>query len=664
MDKISSSARINYHLHQMGIFSYYDLVSHLPRRYEDYSLTKERGLIDKSKVVFYGEIISIPTNNKTYQKSFVSFDIMTESKNYFHCIAFNRPYLAKSFSIHDYVTIVGIFNQRTYSINIINIVKGSMNGSKLKAIYSLPSGIENYQFSNYVKKGLEVLKDKNISRVPFDLQKKYRLVNKNTALEYVHFPHDKEDIRQGLRYLKYEEALLFSLKNQIVKEESKSLKKIKKEPIDLSICHPFINNLPFLLTKDQIEASEEIIDDMNKSQVMNRLLQGDVGSGKTIVSFISIFANHYRGDQSALMAPTEALARQHYENAKKYFKGFNFNITLLVGSTPSSERKLILDDLKDGRIDLLIGTHALFSKDVIYSSLGLVIIDELHRFGVNQRGALLRKGESADLLLMSATPIPRTLALSIYGDLDITSLHSFPQTYKKIDTYVVDSNDKVIKEAIDETLSKGKKVYIVAPLIEYSLEKFSVDSLFNYYSKLYPNKVGLLHGNLSSEEKNLSLDNFYKNETPILVTTTVVEVGIDDKDATLMIIYDADNFGLATVHQLRGRVGRNGDKSLCLLIYDKDNENARKRLTFLETCNDGFKISEEDLKNRGPGEINGLKQSGIPSFLYLNVVNDINILTTARDDASYILKNKDSKQYKWLVDLLFKELKYKPIITY
>ena len=440
---------------------------------------------------------------------------------------------------------------------------------------------------------------------------------------------------------------MFSLKNQLIRESNKSLTKIRKEPIGIDICGDFLNSLPFKLTKDQYEAAEEIIEDMNQSSLMYRLLQGDVGTGKTLVSFIALFANHLRGDQGALMAPTDALSRQHYANACKIFAGTKLKIALLLGSTPLAEKRQIKDDLKEGYIDIIIGTHALFSKDVIYSSLGLVIIDEQHRFGVNQRIALASKGDHADLLMMSATPIPRSLALSIYGDLDISTLYTFPSTKRDVKTLICGSEDKLIFDTVDQALNENKQVYVIAPLIDFSENgKFSVEQLFARYALRYKAQVGLLHGKMKQEEKEDVLNKFYNGDIKILVSTQVVEVGIDVKNANTMVIYDATNFGLASLHQLRGRIGRDGYQSTCLLAT---NEEEKDKLDILTSSEDGFAIAEEDMKQRGPGELAGVKQSGIPDFSFLNIVDDYKIFVVARDDAKEILKNKDNKNYQWLI---------------
>ena len=648
MAKLTKSPRLNYLLGEMGIFDQYDVINHLPRRYDDFSYTPERDLKDKQRLVLLGKVISIPKNVSARGINVLTFDFMSRGRRYYKVVFFNQPYLAKTLKIDEEYSLIGTFNLKRNEVDGQKILKGEIPfEERLRPIYSLPSEYQNHLYAGLVKRCLEEVKGQIFTTIPYDYLNKYRLVNKEVALNWAHNPKSPEEIHQALRHLKYEEALLFSLKNQLIRESNKSLSKIKKEPIDLDICQPFLDTLPYKLTKDQEEASREIIEDMNQNALMYRLLQGDVGTGKTLVSFIALYANHLRGDQGALMAPTDALARQHYANALKIFKGTKLKIALLLGSTPLSEKKQIKDDLKEGYIDIIIGTHALFTKDTIYSSLGLVIIDEQHRFGVNQRIALASKGDHADLLMMSATPIPRSLALSIYGDLDISTLYTFPSTKRDVKTFVTGSDDPIIFKTVDEALEEGKQAYVIAPLIDFSENgKYSVEQLYARYVLRYKAKVGLLHGKMKQEEKEDVLNKFYNGDIKVLVSTQVVEVGIDVKNANTMVIYDATNFGLASLHQLRGRIGRDGYKSTCILLSDAEDKD---KLDILTRSEDGFAIAEEDMKQRGPGELAGVKQSGIPDFNFLNIVDDYKIFVVARDDAKEILKHKDNKNYQWLI---------------
>ena len=655
-EKLTNSPRLNSLLFKMGIYSFYDVLNHLPRRYDDYSLTKERDVEDKERITILGKVISNVSYSKSYKKlSISSFDVMTDSNNYFKVVAYNRPYLGKIVKLNEYYTIIGSYDKKKNVINLINLVEGKISKKdRLRPIYSLPRDFANKDYVKLVERAFKELDGKIYSSVPYSLINKYRLVNKDVALKYAHRPRNNEDIHQSLRYLKYEEALLFSLKNQIINESNKSMTKIKKEPIDLSSCDAFLKTLPYDLTEDQRVAASEIIEDMNQSSLMYRLLQGDVGTGKTLVSFIALYANYVRGDQGAFMAPTEVLARQHYENAKKLFKDTKLKIALLVGSTPINEKKEIYRDIEEGYYDIIIGTHALFTKSIVYSSLGLVIIDEQHRFGVNQRKALMNKGDHADLLMMSATPIPRSLALSIYGDLSISTLYKFPNIKRDVVTKIISTEDEKIMEIVGKYVNNGRKCYIVAPLIEFSEDgKYSAEKLFARYVLRFGAKVGLLHGKMKQEEKDKVLSDFVYGDIDILVSTQVIEVGIDVKNASCMVIYDANSFGLASLHQLRGRVGRDGFKSVCLLaissMEDKD------KLEILVRSNDGFEIAEKDLSIRGPGELVGIKQSGIPDFRYLNMIDDVKIFIVARDDAKMILKNKDSKEYSYLVNFVSKQ---------
>ena len=662
MEKLTKSPRLNKLLYQMGIYNYYDVVYHLPKRYENLNYTEERNLVDKQRVVIIGKLVSAPKLVLTKRVKIVTFEFLTRKGTYFKVVAFNRQYLTNILNLTDEFTLIGSFSKKENEINLVNIHKGEVpEKERLKAIYTLPSDYQNYLFSNLVKKGLEETKGKIYSLIPLDYLKKYRLVDKQTALHWAHFPTNLNEVHQSHRHLKYEEALIFSIKNALIREQNKSLSKIKKEPIGLDLCENFIKSFPFELTEDQRNAADEIIEDMNQSSLMYRLLQGDVGTGKTIVAFLALYANYLRGDQGVLMAPTDALARQHYEKAKKIFEGTKVKIALLVGATTQKEKKDLYDDIREGYIDIVIGTHALFAKGLEYSSLGLAIIDEQHRFGVNQRITLAGKGEHTDLLMMSATPIPRSLALTIYGDLEISTLYTFPNKHRDVTTRIVNSTSKEIYDTVQKSLDENKSVYIIAPLIDFTEDgRYSVEQLYDEYYQRFGEKVSLLHGKMKNDEKNQVLESFYNGSKPILVSTQVIEVGIDVKNANAMVIYDASNFGLASLHQLRGRIGRDGSKATCLLTCDDEEE--IERLNILVESDDGFKIAENDMKTRGPGDMAGIRQSGIPTFSFLNIIDDFKIFEVARDDAKAILKERNKVGYNYIVKLASMEITKNPLI--
>ena len=447
--------------------------------------------------------------------------------------------------------------------------------------------------------------------------------------------------------LKYEELFEFMFKINYLKEENKKANSGIARSIDESKVDEFISHLPYELTKDQITVVNTIIKDLESPNRMNRLLQGDVGSGKTIVSFIAMYANYLSGYQSALMAPTEILATQHFSNLKDIFKDYNLNMALLTGSTPKKEKDLIYEELKNGDIDIIVGTHALIQDDVTYHNLGLVITDEQHRFGVNQRANLQNKGQKPDTLYMSATPIPRTYALTIYGDMDVSTIKTRPKGRKKIKTVV--KTNKEIKDVLEmmyEELKQGHQIYVIAPLIEESenSDLTNVNDLKEKMTLAFGSKykIDLVHGKMASAAKELIMNEFLQNKVQILISTTVIEVGVDVPNATMMVIFNAERFGLSTLHQLRGRVGRSELQSSCILISDNDT----KRLEIMENTNDGFEISEEDFKLRGHGDLFGTKQSGDMTFKIADLKADYKILLQAREDSLEYLLDKETDANK------------------
>lgn len=656
--QLTKSTKINSALYNMGIASHFQVIEHLPRSYESLLSTHESGLKDKEKVVFYGRVVGAATCSRFTSISVCKFSFITNNGAIFKVEAWNRPYLSSQLNNDDYFTLIANFDLKKNKLNLIRIIKGIPNSDNLiEPIYSLPKVISNYIYSRLVKKSFQECEGKIYNVVPSYFMKKYRLESRQRALLLAHEPKSMSDVYQGLRVLKYEECLLFSLKTQLIRKANQELRKNSKQHIDATLINQLVKTLPYKLTKSQIIAIREIVEDMNKENLMYRLLQGDVGTGKTLVAALALYANYLRNDQGAFLVPTDSLARQHFVNLRKLFKDTDVKVALLLGSTPLKERSEIRLGLINKQIDIVIGTHVLFSEDINYLSLGLAIIDEQHKFGVNQRLQLASKGSHADLLLMSATPIPRTLALSLYGDLDVSTLVDFPNKNKSITTKICKTNDKQIDILIQESIDTNKRVYIVAPLIdEGETDSISVEKLYATYLLKFKGKVSLLHGKMKQEEKEEALSSFANGKTPILISTTVIEVGIDIKEANLMIIYSPTNFGLASLHQLRGRIGRDGSQANCLLLYDGSEEDEMEKLNILCKSCDGFYIAEEDLKRRGPGQLGGYKQSGLPNFNFANLIDDIKIFEASRDDAKFILENENQSGFSYILRRAKKEI--------
>ena len=578
----------------------------------------------------------------------MSFKLNTGS-NLMNVVIYNRGFLKSKLEIGKSITLIGKYDKKHNTIVASELRFGLIYKDKAEARYHTTYGITNNQISMYIKEAL----DNGVSvkeYIPSVLLDKYHFNSKIADIKNIHNPKDIESLKKSIKRLKYEELFLFMLKMNYLKSNKRNKVGLKRD-VDFSIVNSFINSLPFNLTVDQLKAVNDIYSDLISPNRMNRLLQGDVGSGKTIVAIIAMYINYLSGYQSALMAPTEILAEQHYNNIKSLFKDYDINIELLTGKLKAKERKELNKKIKDGEVDFIIGTHALISDDVIYNNLGLVITDEQHRFGVNQRANLKNKGLTPDILYMSATPIPRTYALTLYGDMDISSIKTQPSgKLDIITTLKKESEIKDVLSSIYSELKKGHQAYIIAPLIEES-DKSDLKNVYELeenmnkaFSKLY--KVGILHGKMSNEEKEEVMNKFKNNEIQILISTTVIEVGIDVKNATMMVIFDAYRFGLSALHQLRGRVGRNSIQSYCILVSDRET----KRLDILTKTNDGFKISEEDFILRGSGDLFGLRQSGDMVFKIANIKNDYKILLKAKEDSELFIKNNKELLGNYLND--------------
>ncbi len=646
-------------LNKLGINNVDELFAYYPYRFEIFERSNIHKLKQDDHIVIDGIVESIPTLvffRKKMNK--MSFRINTGS-NVFVVIIFNRAFLKQRIGIGTKVTVIGKYDKMHGSI-IASDIKLSLLPPKplIEPIYHSVSGISSSQIHKIILDNL----DDNISfceYIPDYLITRYKLINKKDSIIQVHKPADKLMLNKALNYLKYEELFLFMLKMNYLKNMRNHLDGLKRE-IQPEKIIDFVNQLPFKLTDDQEKGVRHIYDDLISKRRMNRLVQGDVGSGKTVVAIIALYINFLGGYQGVLMAPTEILAQQHYNNLKKMFEHIDINIELLTGKLKQSEKKKIYERLVKNDIDILIGTHALFSDDVVYNNLGLVVTDEQHRFGVNQRSSLKNKGVMPDVLYLSATPIPRTYAISLYGDMDISSIHTMPNGRKQIKTIL--KSEKEIKDVLDlmyDQLKQKHQIYVVAPLIEES-EKTDMENVYELKNKIDRAfgkicKSAILHGKMTSEEKDKVMEQYKNNEISILISTTVIEVGVDIKNATMIVIFDSYRFGLSQLHQLRGRVGRNEFQSYCVLISDKETE----RLEVLTKTNDGFKVSEEDFKLRGSGDLFGTRQSGDMQFALADIKQDFNMLLRAKEDSWEILFSKEfvnNGKYGKLKELLDKSM--------
>lgn len=651
-----TSRRLNL-LNELNIFDLQQLVNYYPKKYEDLNEMKLDKNLDGKRVVCVGRIYSeIKKQRIRNNLSKIQFMIEVDGDIY-TIIIFNREYLSRLLYINKYIKIVGKLDYYHKTILVSNVYF-DMNESVLTS-YKLVDGLKDNEFKKMVKDGIDYYKDNNINLdiLPTSLIEKYKLDNKINSLELVHFPSSLKDVTRGYRHLKYEELLSFVTTLELNKRNFRNFINEKGKEIDEERLKNFMDNIPYKLSGAQTNAVREIIDDMRSPSIMYRIIQGDVGSGKTLVAIIALVACAFCGEQGAFMAPTDLLARQHYKNISKIVENTNIKIELLVSDLTNVKKKEIKEKLKNGQIDIIVGTHALIQKDVEFKKLGLAIIDEQHRFGVKQRQELRTKGAKVDLLLMSATPIPRTLAHTIYGELDISTIDEFPLGKREVKTiYIDEKNESKMLDDIKFIASQGKKIYVVCPLIDGENKK-SVISTYEQYKEIFKGYgVGYLHGKLDDEQKIQVLEEFSKGTINILVSTTVIEVGIDVKDASAIVIYGANNFGLAQLHQLRGRVGRNGQLGYCYLLSDSEEETSVERLKFMCGCNDGFEISRYDMKKRGVGDIIGTKQSGVSDLKIANIIDDYHILEVARKDCKTIFSNLDKLEFSKYIEYVRSKL--------
>jgi len=643
-------------LQTMKIDTIQDLLLHFPYRYDVLEIQPLSELIHDDKVTIEGKVIHDPS--LTFygrKKSRLAFTVEVENVA-IKAVMFNRAFAKKQIHRGDHVTLTGKWDANRLQITVSNYKIGEIKKSaEIQPLYSVKGKLKQYKLKKLIQQALSSYGDEIEELLPDSYRISYKLPTKKQAITTMHFPVNRLALKHARRRIVYEEFLLFQLKMQLLRKLHREATEGNAQNFDKDRISAFIRQFPFTLTKAQDKSLRQILNDMKSPYRMNRLLQGDVGSGKTAVAAICLYASVTAGKQGALMVPTEILAEQHYQSLTEIF-GDHAKIVLLTGSVKGKKRKQLLADVESHDADIVIGTHALIQDDVFFNDLGFVIVDEQHRFGVDQRRALKDKGLHPDVLFMTATPIPRTLAITAFGDMDVSIIDEMPVGRKEIETYWAKENmfERILL-FIQKQISQGEQAYIICPLIEES-DKLDIQNAIDLYSQLqefYPPEinVGLMHGRLGTDEKDMVMKQFAANEIQVLVSTTVVEVGVNVPNATIMVIYDAERFGLSQLHQLRGRVGRGDKQSYCILIADPKGEIGKERMRIMTETTNGFELSEEDLKLRGPGDFFGKKQSGVPEFKVADMVHDYRALETARKDAQEIVE----------MNLLFENEEFYPL---
>ncbi len=643
------------YLKKLQIFTIDDLVEYYPYRYNIIKIVPMKEVRDGETCTIRGIIDTEPKTTYIKKLNKLSFRVVAE--NYLiNVVIFNRAFLKNQLKVGRMINITGKYETKRNQFTASDINFEVINSSKIYPVYHLVSGLKNKIFTNIIREALT----KNITLedyIPSYLIDKYDFLDKYKAAQIIHNPDSLEHLKKAKVRTIYEEFFVFMFKMNYLKYKYTLDNVGIQRTVDRDEVDKYINNLPFKLTEDQLSTVQDIYHDLTSKERMNRLILGDVGSGKTCVASIGMYINHLAGYQSAMMAPTEILARQHYSSISKDFAKYGIKVGLLVGSLKKSEKNKVCEGLMNGEIDVLIGTHALISEGVEFNNLGLVITDEQHRFGVNQRSNLQNKGQMCDVLYLSATPIPRTYALTIYGDMDTSLIKTKPSGRKEIITKVVkmDKIRDVLSSMLNE-IKNGHQVYVVAPLIEDEDGNSDLNDVIKLKEKFdmaFNNKVRteILHGKMKNSDKDAVMEEYKNGNVKVLISTTVIEVGVDVKNSTMMVIFNAERFGLATLHQLRGRVGRNDLQSYCYLISDKD----VPRLKVMEESNDGFYISEKDFELRGEGDLFGTKQSGDMVFKMGDIRRDYKILVQCKNDAkvfvedNYVDNFNSYKQFKNLI---------------
>lgn len=647
-------------LEELGIETIHDLIWTFPYRHDDYQLKDLAETPHNEKVTIEARVESVPAVLYFGKKSRLTVTVLA-GKHLVKVVFFNQNYLKTKLIPGTIITVSGKWDRGRQVINGTTVKFGPKGEqSDFEPVYRLKGNINQTKFRKYMRQALDLFEQNIEETLPQKLLQQYRLVSIAKALEGVHFPLDAEHAKQARRRFVYEELLQFQLRIQALRKTHRENENGLVIGYDIQQLKQFISTIPFELTNAQKRVVNEICKDLKQPYRMNRLLQGDVGSGKTIVAAIGLYAAVTAGYQGALMAPTEILAEQHEQSLKSLLEPIGVRVALLSGSIKTKERKMILEQLQNGEIDILIGTHALIQPDVQFAKLGFVITDEQHRFGVEQRRVLREKGESPDVLFMTATPIPRTLAITAFGEMDVSILDELPAGRKEIETHWV-KNDQfnAVLSKLELELRQGRQAYVICPLIEES-DKLDVQNavdVFNQLTTVFQGKykIGLMHGRLHPDEKEEVMRKFTEGNIDVLVSTTVVEVGVNVPNATYMVIIDADRFGLAQLHQLRGRVGRGEHQSYCVLIADPKTEEGKERMLSMTETSDGFRLAEKDLELRGSGDFFGKKQSGLPDFKMADLVHDYRTLEVARQDAVKLIQDEQfwkDEEYRPLREML------------
>jgi ATP-dependent DNA helicase RecG len=638
------------HLAEIGIKSIIDLLTYYPFRYDDYQLVHPVDAPHEQRVTFKGTISGTPSM-RWYGKKQSRLSIKLEVDGIpITVVWFNQHFLKAKLIFGTTIMVTGKWDREKLQIigdrTFFSQKEQEAHHDQLEPVYSVTSKIRVAWLRKLIMEAFKAYGNQIEEVLPAALRTKYRLISRAKAMYLLHFPKNMQDGHQAKRTIIYEELFLYEFRllwsRLQDRRETKGISR-KVPKVDLQ---KMIESLAFPLTGAQQRVIDEICSDLEAPYQMNRLLQGDVGSGKTVVAALALYANHLSGYQGALMVPTEILADQHATSLQTLLGSLGLQVVTLTGNMTASNRREVLGQIQMGLADVVVGTHALIQEKVVYRNLGLVITDEQHRFGVKQRASLREKGEAPDVLMMTATPIPRTLAISVYGEMDVSIIDEMPAGREPITTYWVKKESwERILGFVSKECQAGRQAYIICPLIEES-EKLDLANAVELFEQvtmaLSPIRVGLLHGRMSSVEKEEIMSLYEQNEVQVLISTTVIEVGVNVPNATVMVIYDADRFGLAQLHQLRGRVGRGGGASTCILVANPKSETGKERMEIMTETTDGFVISERDLQMRGPGDFLGVKQSGLPEFRLADLTRDQHILEIAREDAKEIIQTKET----------------------